>query len=233
MFVTRQLYDLQLLDWDIQERERSVAELRDLMADDSQRINAEQNLKNIEAKITGLTTPKSQNESSIKCVETQIANIEKRIYSGLVTNPRELEAFEEEKASLLHQHSEMSELLLEVMVELEDLQTEEIKATETYQSINTKREGKLTEYKSKEQTLNKELPTFYDRRDELISAYPPVAMAIYDNIKKSRNGQAVALVERGACQGCRLTLPSLQLQKVRISKDIVQCSSCTRILVIA
>ena len=233
MFIVRQLYDLQLLDWDIQEREQSIAEIRARLADDSKRIAAKQRADRIEARLAELGTPRRKSEGAIQQIETRIENINRRIYSGMVTNPRELEAFEEEKATLQRQHSEEEDALLEVLVELEELQVEDIQAKQAHDAINSAREREIIELQSKEQALSQELPELYEQRSEMAAEYPPVALATYDTVKKSRRGHAVALVERGACQGCRLTLPSLELQKVRTSQDIVQCSSCTRILVVA
>ncbi|MCH7800532.1 MAG: methyltransferase domain-containing protein [Chloroflexi bacterium] len=54
MFIVRQLYDLQLLDWDIQEREKSLNEIRARLADDSKRIAAKQRIDRIAARLTEL-----------------------------------------------------------------------------------------------------------------------------------------------------------------------------------
>ncbi|MCH8311111.1 MAG: hypothetical protein IIB17_11540 [Chloroflexi bacterium] len=233
MFIVRQLYDLQLLDWDIQEREKSLNEIRARLADDSKRIAAKQRIDRIAARLTELGAPRRRSEGVIQQIESRIANIDGRIYSGMVTNPRELEAFEEEKATLQHQRSEEEDSLLEVLVEIEELQAEDIQANQTYDAINSDREREIIELQSGEQALSGELPELYEQRSDMAAEYPPVALATYDMIKKRKGGRAVALVERGACQGCRLTLPTFELQKVRTSQDIVQCSSCSRILVIA
>ena len=233
MFIVRQLYDLQLLDWDIQEREKSIVEIRARLADDSKRIAAKQRTDRITARLTELGAPRRRSEGVIQQIESRIANIDRRIYSGMVTNPRELEAFEEEKATLQHQRSEEEDSLLEVLVEIEELQAEDIQANQTYDAINSDREREIIELQSGEQALSGELPELYEQRSDMAAEYPPVALATYDMIKKRKGGHAVALVERGACQGCRLTLPTFELQKVRTSQDIVQCSSCSRILVIA
>ena len=95
------------------------------------------------------------------------------------------------------------------------------------------RESEIIELQASEQALSQELPALYEQRNDMAAEYPPVALATYDLVRKRRGGQAVALVERGACQGCRLTLPTNELQKVRTTQDMVQCSSCARILVIA
>ena len=233
MFIVKQLYDLQLLDWDIQEREKSLADIRVRLADDSKRIGAKQQIEKITTRLTELGTPIRKSEGVIQQVESRLENIDRRIYSGMVTNPRELEAFEEEKSNLQRQRSEEEDSLLEAMVEIEELQADEIQANQAYDAINSTREREIIKLQSDEGTLTQELPVMMDQRDDMAAEYPPIAMATYDIVRGRRGGQAVALVERGACQGCRLTLPSFELQKVRTSQDIVQCSSCTRILVIA
>ena len=233
MFIVRQLYDLQLLDWDIQEREQSLVEIRDRLADDSKRIASKQRVERIASRLTELGTPRRQHEGAIQQIESRIENIDKRIFSGMVTNARELEAFEEEKANLQGQHSEEDDALLEILVEIEELQADDIQAKQTLDAINSAREREIIELQSQEQALNEELPGLYDQRAEMEAEYPPIALATYNMVKERRGGHAVALVERGACLGCRLTLPTHELQKVRTTQDIVQCSSCTRILVIA
>jgi len=56
---------------------------------------------------------------------------------------------------------------------------------------------------------------------------------LYEALRSSRQGMAVAKVERGICQGCRITLPVSVLQKARSGAVIVQCSSCERILYVS
>lgn len=233
MFIVKQLYDLQLLDWAIQEREKSITDTRSRLADDSKRIAAKQRIDRIAARLTELATPRRRSEGAIQKIESRTENIDRRIYSGMVTNPRELEAFEEEKAGLQRQRSEEEDSLLEVLVEIEELQAEDIQANQTYDAINSDRKREIIELQSGEQTLSQELPELYEQRNDMAAEIPPVMLTTYDMIKKRKGGHAVALVERAACQGCRLTLPTFELQKVRTSQDIVQCSSCSRILVIA
>ena len=70
-------------------------------------------------------------------------------------------------------------------------------------------------------------------RDEAAPQFAEHALAVYERLRDDRNGYAVAKVERGMCQGCRITLPSGELQRIRNSQDMVQCSSCQRILFVA
>ena len=58
----------------------------------------------------------------------------------------------------------------------------------------------------------------------------PQALGLYQTIKNARGGVAVSEVYAGMCRACGLQLPSQLLQKARLSKELVRCASCGRIL---
>ena len=59
-------------------------------------------------------------------------------------------------------------------------------------------------------------------------------LMLYMNLRSGNVGGAVvAKVERGSCQGCRITLPTRVLQLARTSSGTVQCPSCNRILYVS
>jgi predicted nucleic acid-binding Zn-ribbon protein len=57
-------------------------------------------------------------------------------------------------------------------------------------------------------------------------------ISLYDLLRERRGGTAVARVERGMCQGCRISLPMSVLQRARTGVSVVQCVSCERILLL-
>jgi predicted nucleic acid-binding Zn-ribbon protein len=59
----------------------------------------------------------------------------------------------------------------------------------------------------------------------------PRTLSLYEGLRSTRQGRGVALMERGACQGCRITLPTHLVQRLRAGGQLVQCPSCERILV--
>ena len=76
--------------------------------------------------------------------------------------------------------------------------------------------------------VNERLLEFDKARKLLMSEVGSQALEVYE-WTKTRKGQAVARVEQGTCQGCRISLPMNELQQARTGK-LVQCSSCGRIL---
>jgi predicted nucleic acid-binding Zn-ribbon protein len=86
------------------------------------------------------------------------------------------------------------------------------------------------ELEKNEQELGGELKKLRQSRDGVTPDIPPSAMSVYEGLRKTRDGVAVSRVVRLMCQQCRLTLPTMELQRARAAQTIVQCSSCQRIL---
>jgi predicted nucleic acid-binding Zn-ribbon protein len=74
------------------------------------------------------------------------------------------------------------------------------------------------------------LASMEQRRGELAARIDAASLELYQDLRQKRQGRAVAKVEQGMCQGCRLVLSMAELQRARISQELVQCSSCQRIL---
>ena len=232
MWAIRQIYDLQLLDWDIQKREEDLAGILETLADDSERVSAGRRLDALQQKLDDLVEPRRRSESAIQQAEQRLSEIERRMYSGFVTNPRELEAFQEEQATLNRNRSAEEDRLLEYMVEMEETQSLRDEARVAFEQIDGERNRLVAELGARRKELESELPELHRERQAVSSEQPQSILAIYETVRRSRGGQGVALMDnRGLCGGCRLTVTSAEMQRVRASREIVQCGSCSRILV--
>ena len=228
----RDLYDLQQLDWDIQNREEELADIRARAADDTRRLTAKRQLDALETRLADLARPRRQTENNIEDIELRIAEIDGRLYDGSVTNPRELEAYQEERTNLSVNRSDEEDRLLEMMIETDDTQALLDKAREIFERIDGERVRELESLKARHAEVSSELPDFKERRGELVSEQAPMTLAIYEQVRQLRGGQGAALVDRrGLCQGCRLVIPTTELQRVRAGDQVVQCGSCSRILI--
>ena len=228
----RDLYDLQLLDWDIQKREEELTDIRARLADDSRRQAAKRQLDALENKMAELASPRRQTENNIEDIERRIAEIETRLYDGSVTNPRELEAYQEERTNLAENRGKAEDKLLEIMIESDDTQALLDKARDLFERIDGERSREIARLRSRHAEVSSELPDFIERRGELGAEQAPMTLAIYEQVRQLRGGQGAALVDRrGLCQGCRLVIPTTELQRVRAGDEIVQCGSCSRILI--
>ena len=54
--------------------------------------------------------------------------------------------------------------------------------------------------------------------------------ALYESLRKTKNGIAVAVVTGGVCDGCRIALSSSKSQRLTETNELPRCGSCQRIL---
>ena len=227
-----ELYELQLLDWEIQRRDEELAEVQARLADDSRRVQAYRRLAVLERNLSELATSRRQSERAVEAIERRISEIDSRMYGGMVTNPRELEAYQDERESLASNRSEEEDRLLEFMVEMEDAEELRDAAKSEFDRVENERRQEVAELSARHSELEADLPDLRAQRGDLATEFAPAPLAIYENARRTRGGQGAALVDRrGLCHGCRLVIPNAELARVRSGDDIVQCSSCSRILI--
>lgn len=225
-----QLYELQETDLDIASHEAEIASVDSDLADESAITTTRAALEAATGQLGKMAITRRDYERTIDEVTARLRKMEARLYSGAVTNPKELTAAEEERAFTQARRSEYEERLLEVLVQIEDHEEAESQAKDKLEQLEAERPGIVMQLEGRKNRLSEELADLRRRRDDLARGLPTQAMTIYDSLRKPKDGYAVAKVERGMCQGCRLTLSSGELQRARSNQMVVQCSSCRRIL---
>ena len=226
----KQLYDLQELDWSVSAETDALAEVRAKLADDSAAVEAKARLRRIESEIESRTAARREVESIAQRLEEKIEAVERKLYGGSITNPRELSAYEDER-KLHRDHLNAEEnKLLELMVEMDDLEAVRDRAHERSVEIEAKRRSEIVDLERDQERLLSSLEELRRRREDAAALVDPPALETYESLRRSLNGYVVAKVERSLCQGCRLALSTMELQRAKSSQSIVQCGSCRRIL---
>lgn len=77
--------------------------------------------------------------------------------------------------------------------------------------------------------LDRRLAELQGKRDAVAQKIEPEALARYDQILKARGGQALALVIKGACQGCGKSLTPQDQNQLLKPSGLVYCRNCSRI----
>ena len=226
----RQLYELQLVDSDIDVHEKSLAEVQRQLTDDSELVAVRKRIADLNERLEEQASSRRPVELRIRDIEDKLQVVDARLYGGSITNQRELEAQQEQRHFLQEQHTEEEDQLLELMVGSEDTQNEIDAATKLAAEIETRRKQAQPELTASEETLSAELRELEAERTEVVALVNRSDLLLYDSLRKSKGGQAVSRVERGMCQGCRLSLPSTEVRRARGSSSPVRCGSCQRIL---
>ena len=230
MFSIKRLYDLQETDLVIDAREKRLADVRRRLADDTAVTSARERVAELDLRLQAPSARRRDLELDVQQLTDRLTSVHDRLYSGSITSPRELSAYEADRQHLQKRRGAEEDRLLEVMVEVDELRSARSRAAQELERIDAERRTDVKELEEDERELIAALEALRQSRDGIAPAIPPATLSVYEGLRKSRDGVAVARVVRSMCEGCRLTLPTMELQRAKSSQSIVQCSSCRRIL---
>ncbi|MBO0787793.1 MAG: hypothetical protein J2P33_17150 [Actinobacteria bacterium] len=206
-----------------QERERLQArdsELRDEIA-------------GLEAEESDLGREQSKAEADVEQVRTRIGRDQQKLDAGQVSSPRELENLQSEITSLLRRQSDLEEVVLDVMERLEGVQqrraaraTERAALTDELADVTTRRDAALAD-------IAEQAGKAGDQRSRVASEVPADLLALYDRLREQHGGVGAAALRRGQCQGCHLSLNTVEMNRIRAAPpdEVLRCDECRRILV--
>ena len=230
MVSIKQLYELQELDTASATHEKSLADVQARLADDSAVVSARKRLQDLEARLTDRSAKRRLVDGSLEQLRQKLSTLEARLYSGAVRDARGLSASQEEREYILSQQREGEDELLELMVDIEETQAGQQETSEILARLEAEREVEVVTLREEEKRLAALLAKLGQARPQAAQRIPSQVLSLYEGLRKSRGGSAVSKVERGLCQGCRVALPTKDIQRARASEAVAQCSSCGRIL---
>jgi predicted nucleic acid-binding Zn-ribbon protein len=228
------LYGLQETDLEIDGRRAALVEIEGLIGDTEELQSARVEVESSQEVAQEVRKKVRAAERQVEDMTTKIEPIEKKLYGGSIRNPKELSDLQEDVRSLQARKRQLEDQLLEAMSELEDAEGTLTAARDALSALDASWQAEQARLSQEQATLTAELAALEERRREQAQLIDRASLALYDALRAAHQGRAVAKVERGMCQGCRISLPMTLLQKARSGGEaLVQCSSCERILYVS
>ncbi|HSP54150.1 MAG TPA: C4-type zinc ribbon domain-containing protein, partial [Dehalococcoidia bacterium] len=165
-------------------------------------------------------------------VRSKASEMEAKLYGGTVRNPKELSDLDTDVRSLKREASRREDILLALMEEAKAAEAEARSAEVELSGIESAWQANRAHLLEEKAQLEPEVERLDAQRASQASGIDRGQLSLYEILRERRGGTAVAKVERGMCQGCRITLPMSALQKIRTGLGVVQCVSCERILLV-
>lgn len=224
------LFQLQQLDLEL---DRVIAEQQAIVTSlqgsvTLQRLRTEQKL--VQQQLQAGLQAQKEAEWTLDDLSRRLSAQEQRLYSGIVTNPKELNALQQEVQHLRTQQSRQEDRVLEVIDVAETLQeTAQRKAVELHEAEKawTQESASSVIRRDQLETRKQELQA---KRARLIAGIPDEHVNRYETMRRTKQGRAVSKVEQNSCQWCRVILTASELQHVRTSSVLQTCTNCGRIL---
>jgi uncharacterized protein len=172
-------------------------------------------------------------ELKLKSVDEKRVNYEKRLYSGAISNPKELGAVEKEIQMLKDQQGKLDGRALGLYDTVESARNSAQAARKTTEDAEKQVREALASEASEKKKLDAELVELTSEREKDAAKVTERAlMSRYETVRKRTGGTGIARVVSGKCEGCRINIMPFTVRKLGENKELVNCESCGRILVL-
>ena len=228
MTLAGRLYELQQIDLEIQRKQQTLSETENHLKDNEDLLALRAKLTVQEQRVVETKTKQKEIEWELEDLQEKMKQSKHTLYNGKTKNPKELVNLENEVKSLKNRIGRKEDELLELMAQVEEMEAEVKANSKEMQNLQEEwqqRQGNLNQRKVE---IEVELGRLHELRQGLTQPLNLEDFRLYEQLRLTK-GQAVAKVEQGRCQGCRITLPTSQWQRVKAG-DLVQCNNCNRIL---
>lgn len=172
-------------------------------------------------------------DDEVAKVAARRAEIDQSLYGGTVTAPKELVALQADADSLQRRQRELEDHELEVMEQVEAASSSVEERSAAVTAIEERLEGLAQELTAATAEIEVEADQVSQERAEAAAPLPADVLQRYDALRAELGGVAVARLNGSTCDGCHLSLPAVEVDRIRkLPPDaLVLCEECGRILV--
>ena len=230
MSKARNLYELQEIDLKIDSKRKMLADVSSRIGESDSLNQARSHLIAEEQQLAEVQRKQRELEAEVEDLKAKVSTAEGKLYGGTLKNPKELSSLQEQAKNYRKKISELEDRILDIMAEMEAVGQQITVRRKEIDSIEAEWRAEQASLLQEQAEINTELSELEDRKKESNSKIDAASLELYRLLREKRQGRAVAKVERGMCQGCRISLPMSEMQRVKQSQEVVQCGSCERIL---
>jgi predicted nucleic acid-binding Zn-ribbon protein len=232
-----QLRLLELADLDaelarLDHRRRTLPEIAQLEQVDARTRELRDGIVMADTELSDLGREQTRAERDVEQVRQRIDRDRSRLDGGQVSAARELSNLQSEVESLLRRQSDLEEVVLDVMERRETAEARRAGLATEQQDLA----GRSTELTAKRDAALEEIGEQAAKAEASRAAVaddvPADVLTLYDKLR-AQHGVGAAMLRGGRCEGCHLTLNTVDLNQIRAAApdEVVRCEECRRILV--
>jgi len=184
-------------------------------------------------RVDDLTREQRKADADVEQVKTRRTRDQTRMDQGLISNPKDLERMQSELVSLARRISDLEDVELEVMEQLETAQREHDVLVAEVVELDA-RAAELTRKRDElAGTMNVELGSVTAERKTLADGLAEDLLALYEKIRAQKGGVGAAALQSRRCTGCSLQLTASDLGRIGTASmdEVLRCEECQRILI--
>lgn len=217
----------------LRQRKRTLPELAELRTVEDETAAADVVGAELRRRVDDLASRQRALEEQIATAAARRHTIEQRMLSGSVTASRDLQAMDAEVHHLAERQAEFEESELALLEEEDPL--DDALAANRSQVADLAAEAERLRGVVAEavQDIDDAIEVESARRAEVAAGLPADLAATYESLRAHLGGVGAARLVGDQCDGCHLTLPSKEVERIRRlpPEAFATCEQCGRILV--
>lgn len=173
-------------------------------------------------------------EDEIGRLKDKAAHADATLYSGTVTNARELQSLQEEVSSLGRRVGDLEDQELEILVAREPIDEAAAAALAERDALLARADDLAARITAAEAEIDVEIDAVVASRAAAAADVPADLLAEYEELREQHGGIGVAHLEHGTtCGGCRIQLSAMERDRIKgLPADArIHCEECGRLLV--
>ncbi len=177
--------------------------------------------------------PSAGSRAELSLLESKLAELNVKLYSGVVSAARELQAMQSEAAAMRERRAALEDQVLEAMGEQETVDEQLAGLRVRRDELDARGATLRVAVAEAQAQVDRELATELAARAGAATAIPADVAALYEQLRAHLGGVAAAPLVNGRCGGCHLALPATEIDRLRKepADSLVRCEQCERILV--
>jgi predicted nucleic acid-binding Zn-ribbon protein len=231
MSIAKDLFQLQEVDLALEANLQSQKKVSAQIGENPLVVKARAKLAEDQKSMDALNARQKSTEYEIDDLSAKIKEIDKKLYGGRVSNSKELSSLQQEQEDFKKRRSTFEDTSIGLMDQLEVARKTVAAAQAELGKLEILNKEQQKQFIVELMQLKATQVVLESNRAQIAASIDADNLFIYQELRK-RKGVAVAKVDQGICQGCRITLPSTDLQRAK-SGGVVRCSSCGRIIFLA
>ena len=231
MNVTKQLYQLQEVDRELETNEQALKQKTSQLGESREVIRVQTKLSSQRQHLEELKRQQHSAEWEIDDLTNKITALEQKLYDGSIRNSKELTNLQHEVDGLKARRDQLEDEALGIMDQVELAEAGVANMSSELKGLEVEWHHQQQHLSTDIEQLKTTLADLEHKRRLMLTKIDLRIVNFYEELKRQK-GTAVAKVDQGMCRGCQILLPAIKLQQAR-SGSLAQCSSCGRILFLA
>ncbi|MDQ2650219.1 MAG: C4-type zinc ribbon domain-containing protein [Actinomycetota bacterium] len=203
-----------------------LAKVMDLIA------SVERQATEVEERRHELQRAQQRLEDEITTIRDKATAHDKQLYSGTISNPRELQAMQDEIGALKRRISQLEDQELELMEQIEPLDGAVAGFASERGAADEQAAALRARIAEAEVDVDAELEANRAGRNELAASVDADLLEQYEHLRKQLGGIAIARLVGNNCGGCHLQLSAVEVARLKKlgPDEPANCEECGRLL---